>query len=129
MGYIEDVADALSWVAEPSEFDDDELLLDDENPPDWRAGAVVDPIKNPVRHVGRNDPCPCGGGASSSNAAFRPDLVAGIWPAPILGESESPEQIAQPEASRQVESRPPLLAAGRRKTHFGDRILAHNRRL
>lgn len=26
------------------------------------AHAVSDPVRNPVRDVGRNDPCPCGSG-------------------------------------------------------------------
>lgn len=26
------------------------------------AHAVTDPVRNPMRDVGRNDPCPCGSG-------------------------------------------------------------------
>lgn len=38
---------------ETSDFDDER------QPPDW---TQAEPLVNPFRHVGRNDPCPCGSG-------------------------------------------------------------------
>ena len=35
------------------------------------AGSEADPAINPWRRLGRNDPCPCGSGLSSRNAAYR----------------------------------------------------------
>ncbi len=29
---------------------------------DHEQTHVSDPVRNPLRHVGRNDPCPCGSG-------------------------------------------------------------------
>ena len=63
LGYIEDVLDALQW----SDHDEDPEPDD----PDWRdfeaafndrGWAEPHPILNRWRHVGRNDPCPCGSG-------------------------------------------------------------------
>ncbi|WP_050419837.1 DUF1186 domain-containing protein [Bradyrhizobium tropiciagri] len=56
LGYIEDVVDALAWT----EYDDVTDQLADE---DFEAGWMpTEPVRNPLRHVGRNDPCPCGSG-------------------------------------------------------------------
>lgn len=56
LGYIEDVLEALQWT----DYDDatDQLIDDDLDAP-W---IPTEPVKNPLRHVGRNDPCPCGSG-------------------------------------------------------------------
>jgi len=59
VGYIADVLDALSWTrrsARTDEEEDEELLT----APNWQPS--YEPVKNPLRHVGRNDPCPCGSG-------------------------------------------------------------------
>ncbi|MCC8965428.1 DUF1186 domain-containing protein [Bradyrhizobium sp. Pear76] len=56
LGYIEDVADALAWT----EYDEvGDHLTDDDFDGEW---APTEPVRNPLRHVGRNDPCPCGSG-------------------------------------------------------------------
>ncbi len=77
-GYIEDVLEAIAFPAPPleglvevaanaldDELDDD--LADAIDEPDeaeeisrWVADSA--PRRNPLRHVGRNDPCPCGSG-------------------------------------------------------------------
>ena len=63
LGHIDDAVEALSWFQwgddDAAERDwetagDDDDFLDE---PDWGAPAV-----NPLRNVGRNDPCPCGSG-------------------------------------------------------------------
>jgi Protein of unknown function (DUF1186)/SEC-C motif len=67
LGYIEDVADALAWT-DISEFDnedesfdtfDEDLLESDDLDTRW---IPAEPVRNPWRDVGRNDPCPCGSG-------------------------------------------------------------------
>jgi hypothetical protein len=50
------------------EDDDDELWDDDDDDDPWDKEAIraefvrLEPHVNPLRHVGRNDPCPCGSG-------------------------------------------------------------------
>ncbi|NEU98252.1 SEC-C metal-binding domain-containing protein [Bradyrhizobium uaiense] len=56
LGYIEDVVDALAWT----EYDDAMGQFADEDfDAEW---TPTEPVRNPLRHVGRNDPCPCGSG-------------------------------------------------------------------
>jgi hypothetical protein len=59
LGYIEDVLGALEWTdreeAPSLAFDEQESDEDDWFPPPA-------PVVNPMRNVGRNDPCPCGSG-------------------------------------------------------------------
>ena len=54
LGYIDDVVEALEW-SRPASLDEE---VDRE--PLWPVGLM--PALNPWRHVGRNDPCPCGSG-------------------------------------------------------------------
>ncbi len=49
LGTIDDVAQALSWA-------------------DW--GGPPAPTVNPMRHVGRNDPCPCGSGRKAKKCCL-----------------------------------------------------------
>ena len=49
MGMIDDVENALSWA-------------------DWDGPPA--PIVNPMRHVGRNDPCPCGSGRKAKKCCL-----------------------------------------------------------
>jgi hypothetical protein len=75
LGYIDDVAAELAWLELTAEdldemefaadaLDADTEMADEEGADASEAGAVfaADPVHNPVRHVGRNDPCPCGSG-------------------------------------------------------------------
>jgi uncharacterized protein len=50
IGYITDIYESMGWVA----WDDD---ADEEDVP-----PPIQPLRNPLRNVGRNDPCPCGSG-------------------------------------------------------------------
>jgi uncharacterized protein len=50
LGYLDDVLGALRFFAAAEERDDSEAS--------W--SGTSQPIINPWRHVGRNDPCPCG---------------------------------------------------------------------
>lgn len=56
LGYIDDVADALAWT----DYDDaTDQLSDEDLDTEW---IPTEPVRNPFRNVGRNDPCPCGSG-------------------------------------------------------------------
>jgi uncharacterized protein len=57
LGYIEDLLAELDWVPHPDDVDEDLGLESASLDVD-----VPEPAINPVRHVGRNDPCPCGSG-------------------------------------------------------------------
>ncbi len=82
LGYLDDLRAALSWIDHPAreresglggrvapwddpDFDDVDAL---DEPPDTftdeqrRQYLEGMPVTNPLRHVGRNDPCPCGSG-------------------------------------------------------------------
>ncbi|MGB8400891.1 MAG: DUF1186 domain-containing protein, partial [Bradyrhizobium sp.] len=73
LGYIEDVLEALEWTdyaddIEEDVFDEefpfgDDLFADD----DW---TPIEPVRNPLRHVGRNDPCPCGSGKKAKKCCL-----------------------------------------------------------
>ncbi|HWG03893.1 MAG TPA: DUF1186 domain-containing protein [Beijerinckiaceae bacterium] len=66
LGYIDDVLESLDWCrhresAADSEFQ--EPLLTDLAPP-------MVPFINPMRNVGRNDPCPCGSGKKAKKCCL-----------------------------------------------------------
>nr|WP_280177772.1 DUF1186 domain-containing protein [Mesorhizobium sp. NFR06] len=67
LGYIDDVIESLDsfrhW-----ESDDSYEVDDSYEEEDWQSSSPLpwaspeEPTINPLRHVGRNDPCPCGSG-------------------------------------------------------------------
>jgi SEC-C motif-containing protein len=60
VGYIADVVETLrSFPTEDDEFH--RIAPIEQREPLWRS-YDQGPMHNPVRHVGRNDPCPCGTG-------------------------------------------------------------------
>jgi len=67
LGYMDDVMEALDRFGDHGSFDrvepDEEL---------WEPTAfdLGDPIINPLRHVGRNDPCPCGSGKKAKKCCL-----------------------------------------------------------
>jgi hypothetical protein len=64
MGYIEDVVDLLQdYVPVDDESDDVGSLSTDES-------LASQPAINPWRHVGRNDPCPCGSGKKAKRCCL-----------------------------------------------------------
>jgi hypothetical protein len=67
LGYIEDVLSGLEWVSGWHGFAD----LDDDlgSIPDFPAPSQM-PVTNPWRHVGRNDPCPCGSGKKAKKCCL-----------------------------------------------------------
>jgi hypothetical protein len=75
LGYIDDVVAALEdyWL----DFDDDDVLdhdvLDDLQTPAgerFPLNLPGEPAVNPWRHVGRNDPCPCGSGKKAKRCCL-----------------------------------------------------------
>ncbi|MDF2119673.1 DUF1186 domain-containing protein [Roseiarcaceae bacterium H3SJ34-1] len=55
MGYIKDVLESLTFFRDPDEERETPIL----SQTGW---GFREPVINPMRNVGRNDPCPCGSG-------------------------------------------------------------------
>ena len=77
LGYIEDIVDELSWIAEPAPrgaegvednegFDRKDLHAAAGELDEWDGAPYI----NPMRHVGRNDPCPCGSGKKAKRCCL-----------------------------------------------------------
>lgn len=65
LGYIADVLVALEAVDFVAPDELDEALDEDDFPK-----APMEPIRNPWRQVGRNDPCPCGSGKKAKKCCL-----------------------------------------------------------
>lgn len=66
LGYIEDVLESLDWTRGTEED-----FVDEDEEPAWPGFAQLrEPIRNPWRHVGRNDPCPCGSGKKAKKCCL-----------------------------------------------------------
>jgi Protein of unknown function (DUF1186)/SEC-C motif len=72
IGYIEDVLVALEWsdVLDPDEnsetFGEDVFSRGDRD----ILWTSTEPVRNPWRHVGRNEPCPCGSGKKAKKCCL-----------------------------------------------------------
>jgi hypothetical protein len=66
LGYIEDVMVALEEV---DYLRSDEFAETKEDDDAW-AWTPMEPVRNPWRHVGRNDPCPCGSGKKAKKCCL-----------------------------------------------------------
>lgn len=67
LGYVDDVLEALDWTRYTGslvEAQDQERLWAD------MAPSANVPVTNPWRHVGRNDPCPCGSGKKAKKCCL-----------------------------------------------------------
>jgi hypothetical protein len=64
LGYIEDVLAALELF--PYGYDDE----GDDDSRGFDEGPTPQPVTNPWRHVGRNDPCPCGSGKKAKRCCL-----------------------------------------------------------
>lgn len=72
-GYIEDVLVALEWTDPGQELFGDETVDNaDEDLWDEEWFLPATPIVNPLRAVGRNDPCPCGSGKKFKKCCLAP---------------------------------------------------------
>ena len=72
-GYIEDVVDALEWTDYAEDADQDGPFgEEDQFGEDLFAvdHLPMEPVRNPLRHVGRNDPCPCGSGKKAKKCCL-----------------------------------------------------------
>ena len=49
-------------VAEMSRWDGFKPQTQSEDTPEWAQDSLGMPVRDPLRKVGRNDPCPCGSG-------------------------------------------------------------------
>ncbi len=67
LGYIDDVYATLERFHAEDDFDDGEAW-DEDDAPAW--DRPIEPIVNPFRHVGRNDPCPCGSGKKAKKCCL-----------------------------------------------------------
>ncbi|MBV8186426.1 MAG: SEC-C domain-containing protein [Alphaproteobacteria bacterium] len=73
LGYIEDVVVALEdWILGDHFTDDDEDIPDVDVLEDLGESLSPpgQPAFNPWRHVGRNDPCPCGSGKKAKRCCL-----------------------------------------------------------
>lgn len=76
LGYIEDVIEALEWTDQLDDIRDEFLremdarLLDDPDLAPFPDSYSPIPVTNPMRHVGRNDPCPCGSGKKAKKCCL-----------------------------------------------------------
>ena len=61
-----DTIDELSWwdAFKPTTSNDDK--------PEWESDPVGTPHRDPLRNVGRNDPCPCGSGKKFKKCCLNP---------------------------------------------------------
>jgi hypothetical protein len=66
LGYIEDVLVSLAWVRGTEDAVDES----DEEAPWTDLAYPNEPVRNPWRHVGRNDPCPCGSGKKAKKCCL-----------------------------------------------------------
>ncbi|WP_145963660.1 DUF1186 domain-containing protein [Bradyrhizobium algeriense] len=66
LGYIEDVLVSLDWVRDSEDIFDE----DGEEAPWTDFAYPSEPVRNPWRHVGRNDPCPCGSGRKAKKCCL-----------------------------------------------------------
>jgi hypothetical protein len=66
LGYIEDVLVSLDWTRGTEDVFDE----DGEEAPWSDIAYPNEPVRNPWRHVGRNDPCPCGSGKKAKKCCL-----------------------------------------------------------
>jgi uncharacterized protein YecA (UPF0149 family) len=70
LGYMEDAVDELEWTRKRI-WQDDETEDTDEDDIPWKPSEESSqPFHNPLRHVGRNDPCPCGSGKKAKRCCL-----------------------------------------------------------
>jgi Protein of unknown function (DUF1186)/SEC-C motif len=66
LGYLDDAVKALQLFVDADDEDDGYDL----NDADFEEPAAPEPVINPWRHVGRNDPCPCGSGKKAKRCCL-----------------------------------------------------------
>ncbi|TIM36687.1 MAG: hypothetical protein E5Y61_02825 [Mesorhizobium sp.] len=68
---MDDVLEALEWTSHLEYFGKEDLRspLPEQTWLDELSGLIA-PVTNPLRHVGRNDPCPCGSGKKAKKCCL-----------------------------------------------------------
>jgi len=69
LGYMADPVEALEWTRVGREEEDGDDDPGERGERIWRASSF-EPFVNPMRHVGRNDPCPCGSGKKAKRCCL-----------------------------------------------------------
>lgn len=72
VGYIEDVLEAMRWMERVAEYERRSELAA-RSSPSWSGDSwsiPQEPAFNPMRGVGRNDPCPCGSGKKAKRCCL-----------------------------------------------------------
>nr|WP_287260507.1 SEC-C metal-binding domain-containing protein [Mesorhizobium sp.] len=71
LDYIDDVLEALEWSRHAG-FPDEEDRQSPLPEKTWldELPSLTAPVTNPLRHVGRNDPCPCGSGKKAKKCCL-----------------------------------------------------------
>ncbi|MEH2626551.1 uncharacterized protein V1292_004606 [Bradyrhizobium sp. AZCC 1719] len=78
LGYIEDVLVSLDWARRSK----DDVFEEGNGTSSWADFVYPnEPVRNPWRHVGRNDPCPCGSGKKAKKCCLANGEPAGVTPA------------------------------------------------
>jgi len=65
LGYIEDIVEELSWITYPGTGGGADSAWDG-----GRPFVRQEPYINPLRDIGRNDPCPCGSGKKAKRCCL-----------------------------------------------------------
>lgn len=66
LGYIKDVIVSRDWTRGT-----EDVFEEDDEVPSWADLAYPnEPVRNPWRHVRRNDPCPCGSGKKAKKCCL-----------------------------------------------------------
>lgn len=68
LGYVDDVVEALGSFTDADEAWDEYDDIEGDNV--GEDSSPTQPVINPWRHVGRNDPCPCGSGKKSKRCCL-----------------------------------------------------------
>lgn len=72
LGYIEDVGQVLDWCAWGEDMEEGDPVWDADHDYNYGDGPI-DPVVNPWRHLGRNDPCHCGSGKKYKKCCISED--------------------------------------------------------
>ncbi len=71
LGYMEDLGDELDWIVNrPGDDGESEAGDFTRDSMDFESSSDDRPYLNPLRHVGRNDPCPCGSGKKAKRCCL-----------------------------------------------------------
>ena len=64
---LEPIGDPIDYLLSLDDLEDDGNGAD----PMPKHGALAEPVRNPLRNIGRNDPCPCGSGKKYNKCSLK----------------------------------------------------------